>query len=70
MRPARGCISAFLSKTTKKEGRKMYEKITAWFEKIGPMARAYLPVGCKELLQEMAVEIDRLRAEVNEMKGK
>lgn len=48
----------------------MHEKMKATLSKLGVLAAAYLPPGFKDLLLEMAMEIDRLRAEVNQMKGK
>lgn len=48
----------------------MHEKLKAAFSRLSAMAAVYLPSGYKETLLDMAMEIDRLRAEVNEMKGK
>ncbi|MGK5038697.1 hypothetical protein [Janthinobacterium sp. LB3P118] len=42
----------------------------AAFSKLSAIAAAYLPSGYKETLLDMAMEIDRLRAEVNQLKGK
>ncbi len=41
----------------------------AAFSKLSAIAAAYLPSGYKETLLEMAMEIDRLRAEINQLKG-
>jgi hypothetical protein len=38
--------------------------------RLSVMAKAYLPGGLMEVLQDMAAEIDRLRAEVNQLKEK
>ena len=48
----------------------MHEKLKAAFSKLSAIAAAYLPSGYKETLLDMAMEIDRLRAEIDEMKGK
>lgn len=48
----------------------MHEKLKAAFSRLSALAGAYLPSGYKETMLEMALEIDRLRAEVDEMKGK
>ncbi|MGK5073253.1 hypothetical protein [Janthinobacterium sp. ZB1P44] len=48
----------------------MHEKLKAAFSKLSAIAAAYLPSGYKETLLQMAMEIDRLRAEVDELKGK
>ncbi|MGK5023111.1 hypothetical protein [Janthinobacterium sp. LB2P10] len=42
----------------------------AAFSKLSAIAAAYLPSGYKETLLDMAMEIDRLRAEINQLKGK
>ncbi|MCL6485026.1 MAG: hypothetical protein I4O49_12815 [Janthinobacterium lividum] len=47
----------------------MHEKMKAAFSKLSAIAAAYLPSGYKETLLEMAMEIDRLRAEINQLKG-
>lgn len=48
----------------------MHEKLKAAFSKLSVIAAAYLPSGYKETLLDMAMEIDRLRAEINELKRK
>lgn len=48
----------------------MHEKLKAAFSKLSAIAAAYLPSGYKETLLDMAMEIDRLRVEVNQLKGK
>lgn len=48
----------------------MHEKLKAAFSRLSALEAAYLPSGYKETLLDMAMEIDRLRAELNEMKGK
>lgn len=48
----------------------MHEKLKAAFSRLSALAGAYLPAGYKETLLEMAMEIDRLRAEVNQLKEK
>jgi len=48
----------------------MHEKLKAAFSRLSALAAAYLPSGYKETLLEMAMEIDRLRAEINDLKGK
>lgn len=48
----------------------MHEKLKEAFSKLSAIAAAYLPSGYKETLLEIAMEIDRLRTEVNQMKGK
>ena len=48
----------------------MHEKLKAAFSRLSALAGAYLPDGFKGTLLEMAMEIDRLRAEIDEMKGK
>lgn len=41
----------------------------AAFSKLSAIAAAYLPSGYKETLLEMAMKIDRLEAEINQLKG-
>lgn len=48
----------------------MGERMKAVIRCISVMARAYLPGGLTGVLQDMADEIDRLRAEVNQLKEK
>ena len=48
----------------------MHEKLKAAFSRLSALAGAYLPAGVKGTLLEMAMEIDRLRAEVNQLKEK
>lgn len=48
----------------------MHEKMKAAFSRLGVLAANYLPVGFKETLLEMAKEIDSLKAEVQQLKGK
>ena len=46
----------------------MLEKMKAAFSRLSALAGAYLPTGFKDVLLDMAHEIDRLRAEVNQLK--
>lgn len=46
----------------------MLEKMKTAFSKMSALAGAYLPVGFKDGLLDMAHEIDRLRLEINELK--
>jgi uncharacterized coiled-coil DUF342 family protein len=48
----------------------MLEKMKAAFSKMSVLAAAYLPSGFKETMLQMAGEIDRLRSEIDELKGK
>jgi hypothetical protein len=48
----------------------MGERMRAVLARLSVMAKAYLPGGLTEVLQDMAAEIDRLRAEVNQIKEK
>jgi len=48
----------------------MGERMKAAIGRIGAIARAYLPAGLTGVLQDMADEIDRLRAEINQLKEK
>ena len=48
----------------------MHEKLKAAFSRLSALAAAYLPSGYKETLLEMAMEIDRLTAEVKKLKEK
>ena len=50
------------------ESTDMLEKMKAAFSRLSVLAGAYLPPGFKDALLDMAQEIDRLRAEVNELK--
>ena len=46
----------------------MLEKMKASFSRLSALAGAYLPAGFKDVMIEMAGEVDRLRAEINELK--
>lgn len=48
----------------------MLKKMNDLFDKLGVVAAAYLPSGFKGLLIDMAKELDRLRAEVDELRLK
>jgi len=48
----------------------VHEKLKAAFSRLSGLAGAYLPAGFKETMLQMALEIDRLRAEIDEIKGK
>ena len=48
----------------------MGERMRAVLARLSVMAKAYLPGGLTEVLQDMAAEIDRLRAEINQLKEK
>ncbi len=45
------------------------ERFKASFSSLGVLAASYMPRGFKDALIDMAHEVDKLRAEVNEMKG-
>ena len=46
----------------------MHEKLKAAFSRLSALAGAYLPAGFKTTLLDMAMEMDRLRAEINVLK--
>jgi hypothetical protein len=46
----------------------MLEKMKASFSRLGVLAAAYLPPGFKDVLLDMAHEIDRLRLEIDTLK--
>jgi hypothetical protein len=46
----------------------MLEKMKAAFSRLSALAAAYLPTGFKDVMLDMALEVDRLRAEVNQLK--
>ena len=48
----------------------MHEKLKAAFSRLSALAGAYMPAGFKGTLLEMAMEIDRLTAEVKKLKEK
>jgi|GEM_PF-5458056 hypothetical protein len=48
----------------------MHEKMKAALSRLSALAAAYLPSGFKETLLDMAMEIDRLSAEIKQMKEK
>lgn len=48
----------------------MLEKMKTSLSKLGPLAAAYLPPGFKDVLLDMAHEVDRLRAEIENLKEK
>lgn len=48
----------------------MLEKMKASLSKLGVLAAHYLPPGFKDVLLSMAQEIDSLRAEIENLKGK
>ncbi len=46
----------------------MLEKMKRSLSQLGALAAAYLPPGFKNVLLDMAQEIDSLRAEINQLK--
>ncbi len=46
----------------------MLAKMQSVIKRLSPTAKAFLPGGLTEILLEMAEEIDRLRAENNQLK--
>lgn len=47
----------------------MLEKMKNSLSRLGVLAAAYLPLGFKDVLLDMAQEIDSLRAEFEKLKG-
>lgn len=47
----------------------MDQRMRAVLARLSVMAKAYLPGGLTEVLQDMAAEMDRLRAEIDKLKG-
>ncbi len=45
------------------------ERFKAAFSSLGALAATYLPKQFKDALIDMALEVDRLRAEVDKLKG-
>ena len=48
----------------------MYEKMNAALTKLGVMVKAYFPDDLRAVLLDQSAEIDRLRADVSELRSK
>lgn len=48
----------------------MYEKMRAALGKLSAMAKMYTPADVQAVLLEYGAELDRLRAEVNDLRSK
>jgi len=48
----------------------MYERMNAALKKLGVMVKAYFPDDLRAVLLEQSAELDRLRADVNNLRSK